>query len=216
MSDLSDLHGVFPTSFRWNSEEGFSSVSTYNLETGEREQRPIVFGREATFAMDLLTRERGYGLIRVGVYDMRFTPVGTPAPPWPEDEDFKPALGCWLWNPQLGELRLETNASIFRNAVAAVWDDALRDSKSAEGLQPVIRFDGKAPVFIKSLNKTFQAPIDWLPRDQIPGWSNRPPTVPPPKPLPLLTQAKPPPPKKGAKGGKPPSGDPPIDEIPFA
>ena len=39
--------------------------------------------RDATFAMDMATRDRGYGLIRVGIYDMRLTPVGAPPPPWP-------------------------------------------------------------------------------------------------------------------------------------
>ena len=55
---------------------------------------------------------------------MRLSPVGSPRPAWPDDEEYKPALGCWVWNPTLGELRLETNAAIFRQAVAAVWDEA--------------------------------------------------------------------------------------------
>ena len=81
MSDLADLDGIFPTSIRWNAEEGILGISVRNPETGEREIQEIPLGAEATFAMDLLTRVRGYGLIRVGLYDMKLTPVGTPPPP---------------------------------------------------------------------------------------------------------------------------------------
>ncbi len=119
MSDLSDLHGVYPTSLRWNAESGFLAISVFNAETGERELQEIELGQPATFALDLATRERGYGLIKTGVYDMKLTPVGSPPPPWPGDEEYKPALGCWVWNPTFGELRLETNAAIFRQAVAS-------------------------------------------------------------------------------------------------
>ena len=61
MSDLSDLHGIFPTSLRWNAESGFLAVSAFNGETGERELQPIELGQAATFVLDLATRERGYG-----------------------------------------------------------------------------------------------------------------------------------------------------------
>ena len=110
MSDLSDLHGIYPTSLRWNAESGFLAVSAFNGETGERELQQIELGQAATFVLDLATRERGYGLIKSGVYDMKLSPVGSPPPPWPENEEYKPALGCWMWNPTFGEVRLETNA----------------------------------------------------------------------------------------------------------
>jgi hypothetical protein len=141
MSDLSDLEGVYPTSIRWNAEMGVLGVSIYNPETGVRELQPIEFGKQATFVLDLATRARGYGMLRPGVYDVRLTPVGGPPPPWPNDPDFKPALGCWFWNPQHGELRCETVASIFRTAVSAVWERALFDPMAFEGKQPVIRFE---------------------------------------------------------------------------
>ena len=95
MSDLSDLHGIYPTSLRWNAESGFLAVSVFNGETGERELQQIELGQAATFVLDLATRERGYGLIKSGVYDMKLTPVGSPPPPWPDNEEYKPALGCW-------------------------------------------------------------------------------------------------------------------------
>ena len=190
MSDLSGLHGVFPVSLRWNAEDGFLGISVFNPESGERELREIELGQPATFAMDLATRERGYGLIRSGVYDMRLTPVGGPLPPWPGDDDFKPALGCWLWNPKFGELRIETNGRIVREAVTAVWDKCKDAPEAAAGLQPVIRFTDIVLVPVKAVGKTFRGPViklvGWVGRDKVPGWSERPPTVIPPKPLEAL------------------------------
>ena len=193
MSDLSDLHGIFPTSLRWNAETGILGISAYNAETGERELQEIELGKTATFVMDLATRERGYGLIKVGVYDMRLTPVGSPAPPWPDDEEFKPALGVWLWNPTYGELRLETNATIFRTAVANVWDQARFEPEFLKGLQPVIRFVDRVPIPVRAVNKSFSGPViervGWTERDRVPGWKERLPTVPLPAAPPLLADS---------------------------
>jgi hypothetical protein len=193
MSDLSGLHGVYPTSLRWNAESGFLSISVFNPESGERELREIELGQPATFVMDLATRERGYGLIKVGLYDMRLTPVGAPPPPWPDDEEFKPALGCWLWSPSLGELRLETNGSIVRQAMMAVWDACKSSPEAAAGQQPVICFADSVPVPVKAVGKTFRGPIiktiGWVERDKVPGWTEREPTVLPPKALMALPTA---------------------------
>jgi hypothetical protein len=191
MSDLSGLHGVYAPSFRWNAERGFPAVSVFNPELGERELQEIELGKPATFVLDLSTRERGYGLIKSGIYDMRLTPVGSPPPPWPDDDEYKPAIGCWLWNPPFGELRLETNATIFREAIADVWDRCRFEPKAAEGQQPVICFADRVARTTKSVNKTFYAPvieiIGWIPRNQI--WREREPTVPPPSPMPILPAA---------------------------
>ena len=81
MSDLSDLHGVYPISIRWNAESGFLAVAVFNAESGERELQQIELGQAATFVLDLATRERGYGLIKTGTYEMKLTPVGSPPPP---------------------------------------------------------------------------------------------------------------------------------------
>jgi hypothetical protein len=190
MSDLSDLHGVYPISIRWNAESGFLAVAVFNAESGERELQQIELGQAATFVLDLATRERGYGLIKTGTYEMKLTPVGSPPPPWPEDDEYKPALGCWLWNPTYGELRLETNGSIFRQAISGVWDRCLREPQAPEGLQPVIRFVDRVEVPVKAVNKVFEGPIvrivGWVERDKIPGWTARTPTVPPPAALPIL------------------------------
>jgi hypothetical protein len=190
MSDLSDLHGIYPTSLRWNAESGFLAVSAYNAETGERELQQIELGQPATFVLDLATRERGYGLIKSGVCDMKLSPVGSPPPPWPEGEEYKPALGCWLWNPAVGEVRLETNAAILRQAVTSVWDQCRFRPEAAEGLQPVVRFADRVPIQVKSVHKTFFGPViqvvGWVERNKIPGWAAREPTVLPPAALPIL------------------------------
>jgi hypothetical protein len=196
MSDLSDLHGIFPTALRWSAEDGVLGVSTFNPETGERELQPIPFGGPATFAMDLATRERGYGLIKVGLYDMRLTPVGSPPPPWPGDgSEFKPALGCWVWSPAFGELRLETCATMFRQAVANIWQLVQFEPQAAGGEQPVVRFTGAAEIPLKALRKTFFAPtikiVGWASRNEIPGWALRTPTVAPPTPAPTLGPPEP-------------------------
>ena len=190
MSDLSDLHGVYPTSLRWNAETGFLAISVFNPETGTRELREIELGQPATFVLDLATWERGYGLIKPGVYEMRLTPVDSPRPPWPGDEEYKPALGCWAWNPTFGELRLETTAAIFRQAVASIWDQCRVEPQAAEGLQPVVCFVNRVPVLVKAVNKTFFGPvikvIGWVERSKVPGWATREPTVAPPAAPPLL------------------------------
>jgi hypothetical protein len=230
MSDLSDLHGIYPTSLRWNAESGFLAISAFNAETGERELQQIELGEPATFVLDLATRERGYGLIKSGVYEMKLTPVSSPPPPWPGEEEYKPALGCWAWNPTFGELRLETNARIFRDAVTSVWDKARFEPQAAEGLQPVVRFVDRVPVPVKAVNKTFIGPvikvIGWVERSKVPGWANREPSVLPPAAPPILAAPSAPvpagPAKKPAKAkkaaAKPGPDDPPTnlnDDIPW-
>jgi hypothetical protein len=225
MSDLSGLHGVFAPSLRWNAEEGFLSVSVFNPETGEREPKEINLGPPATFVMGMATRERGYGAIRVGFYDMKLTPVGSPEPAWPGDEEYKPALGCSLYHPEYGELRLETNAKMFREAVDSIWDAAKSDQPGAAAdQQPVIRFIGRVLVPSKALKKSFYRPvieiIGWVERDRVPGWAARTPTVLlPSAPLILPAQSAPasasPAVKKPAKAkkanAKPAPDDPPAD-----
>ena len=131
--------------------------------------------------MDLATRERGYGLIRSGLYDMRLSPVGAPAPEWPGDDDFKPAIGCLLWNPPLGELRLESNQATLLRSFYELWDRARTFKEAGEGLQPVVHFTDRLELFYRQIGKTFIAPvidiIGWLPRDKVPPFAMRAPTV---------------------------------------
>jgi hypothetical protein len=229
MSDLSDLRGIYPTSLRWNAESGFLAISPFYAETGERGLQQVELGQPATFVLDLATRERGYGLIKSGVYEMNLTPVSSPPPPWPGEEEYKPALGCWAWNPTFGELRLETNAAIFRQAVASVWDQCRVEPQAAEGLQPVVRFVDRVSIPVKAVNKTFRGPvikiIGWVERDKVPGWAARTPTVSPPEAPPILPAPSAPAPaaraaKKPAKAKKAAAkrgpDDPLDDEIPWA
>jgi hypothetical protein len=185
----------------------------FDAATGERDIEEIELDTAAAkFVMDLATRERGYGLIRTGLYDMRLTPIGSPAPEWPGDPDFKPAIGCWVWNPPLGELRLETNAAILRTAVSGVWDQCRRFKEAAAGLQPVIHFAGRREHVVRSVGKTFWAPVitiaGWVSRDKVPAFAAREPTVKPPLALDsqvrhaLLEHLRPPEPGKGKPGGK--------------
>jgi hypothetical protein len=190
MSDLSDLHKIYPPAFRWITDQGFPAVSKYNPETGERGLQEIGFGQPSRLVVDLLTRERGYVKIKPGVFEELLTSVGSPPPPWPNDEDFKPAIACWVYGPQFGEMRFVTNTRIVRDPIDDVIRSAWSEPQAAEGQQPVIQFVDRVPVLIKSLKKTFYAPvierIGWVERNQVPGWADRPPTVPLPKPLPFL------------------------------
>jgi hypothetical protein len=224
MSNLSDLHGIFSNSLRWNAETGVLGTAVFNAEAGERELQEIALGNAATFVMDLATRERGYGLIKVGTYDMRLTPVGSPAPPRPDDPEYKPALGCSVWNPTFGDLRLEVCSTLFRDVIANVWDRARFAPEAIRGLQPVIRFVDRVEVPIKSVGKTFFVPVaqivGWVERNHVPGWANRTPTVAPPTAPPLLAAASPAPstpaakkPAKVGKGAVKPAPDDPIDDI---
>ena len=186
-SDIADLHGSFPTPLRWSAENGVLGYGKYDPDTGERTVEPIELNsKEATFCLDLLTRERGYMLLRPGQYEARMTPVGSPPPDWPGDDDFKRAVGCWLWNPSLGEVRLETNASLFLDAICGVWDRC-QTQQAADGQQPVIRFVDRRERLIRSLGKTFFVPIinvvGWVDRDKVPTFAPRPPTVEPTKAL---------------------------------
>jgi len=182
--DIQDLHGIYPTAVRWGAEFGTLGYSKFDDATGERTIDEIQLNTpEATFVMDLLTRERGYGLIRIGLYDMRLSPVGCPPPPWPGDDDFKPAIGCWLWNPSLNEVRLETNASIFLRSVSGVWDRCRGFKEASEGLQPAIRFVGRCDYPVPAVGKVFQKPlidvIGWVDRSKVPSFALREPTVKP-------------------------------------
>ena len=184
MTDISDLHGIYPSPLRWNAEVGVLGRGIFDEVTGERTIVVIEFGSgEAKFVLDLATRERGYGLIRAGVYDMRLSPVGVAAPEWPGDE-FKPAIGCWLWNSLLGEVRLESNQSTLVRVVSAVWDRCRTFKEAATGLQPVIHFVDRVEHHYKSIGKSFWAPvinvIGWVERGEVPALAVRAPTVKPP------------------------------------
>jgi hypothetical protein len=140
---------------------------------------------------------------------MRLTPVGSPPPPWPGDAEFKPAIGMWVWNPTFGELRIETNASIFREAIASIWDECRVDPRAAQDKQPVVRFVDRVSVTKKAIGKSFFSPlikvIGWVERDKVPGWANREPTVAPPAAPPLLAASSAPAPTPATPAAKKPA-----------
>src|SRR6202012_1503089 len=94
---------------------------------------------------------------------------------------------CFVWNPRLGELRLETNAVIFFNAINALWNYCRTFEEATAGLQPIVEFVGRRERFIKKVGKMFYAPViellDWVPRDKVPPFALREPTVKPPAAL---------------------------------
>ena len=113
---------------------------------------------------------------------MKLSPVDDPPPPpWPENDEYKPALGCWMWNPTFGEVRLETNAKLCLEVIANVWEESRFKPQAAEKLQPVICFADRASKLVKQVGKTFYTPIikivGWVERDRVPGWAARTPTV---------------------------------------
>jgi hypothetical protein len=188
VSDISDLEGIFPTALRWNAENGVLGYTVFDAATGERGIEVIELGSQrAKFALDYATRQRGYGLIRVGVYDMRLTSVGSPPPELTEEmekDGYKPAVGCWAWNPILGEHRLDTNAVLFLKAIVGLWDSYRTFKEAAQGMAPIAHFVDRREEFIKAVGKTFWAPIikiiGFVPRGKIEPFAMRSPTVKPP------------------------------------
>jgi hypothetical protein len=151
----------------------------------ERQPQLVELGSSSSrFVMDFATRERGYGKITIGFFDMQLTPVGSPPPPYPDDADYKPAIGVFFWNPPLGELRLETNAATLLRAIAGTWERVRSFKEAAAGLQPVIEFTDRREVTIAKLRKTFWSPVihiaGWVERDKVPPFALREPTVKPP------------------------------------
>ena len=135
-----------------------------------------------------------------------------------------------MWNPTFGEVRLETNATIFRQAVTNVWDRCRFEPQATEGLQPVVRFVDRIAIQVKAVNKTFSGPVikivGWVERDKVPGWAARTPTVSPPEAPPILPAPSAPTPAapakkpvKDRKGAAKPGPDDPLadlnDDIPW-
>jgi hypothetical protein len=182
MSDLTGLHGVIATSLRWSSANGVLGRTVIDPETGERTIEPIELGSsEARLAMDFSCRDRGYTLIRPGMYDARLSPVGSPFPEWP-GEDFKPGFGLWLASPSLGQLRWETAQATVLGVMDGVWEHVKSFKESSVGgLEPVIHFASRREVQFPSLGKMFFAPvihlIGFVERSKIPSFAQREPTV---------------------------------------
>jgi hypothetical protein len=185
MSDISDLEGIFPIALRWNAENGVLGHSTFDSATGERGIEEIELGSQrAKFAFDYATRQRGYGLIRVGFYDMRLSPVGSRPPEWTDEmkkDGYKPAIGFWVWNPILGELRFDTNGVLLVRVLSGVWDSYRTFKEAAQGMVPIVHFVDRREEFVKGVGEMFWVPIikiiGFVLRDKIAPFAMRPPTV---------------------------------------
>jgi len=158
MSDLAGLRGIYTL---W-----------------QRVPRAIAPGSQ--WAIDMLTRQRGYGKSTDKEFTMHLSPVGEPLPPdIPRDPELKPALPMMLWNPQLGEAVMTTCSAILRTAVNAMWERHKSFGEASEGLQPIVTFG--EPREVEAAKRTFLAPqitiSGWVERDEIPPFAMQPPIV---------------------------------------
>jgi hypothetical protein len=180
MTDLAGMPGAYAPRARWASENGILGIGVYNAILGDRTVEPIELGSpEAKFAIDLLTRQKGWGLIREGFYDFKMVSVDDPWPPSP-GSDFKPAYGLDGWSPRFGEVRFEANGALFRDALVGIVELALKCDEAHAGKCPVIWFtDRRERTFKVSGSKIYWAPIinlaGWYPREKTP-LGVRPPT----------------------------------------
>jgi hypothetical protein len=112
---------------------------------------------------------------------MQLSPVGAAAPERP-NPDYKLAIGCWLWNPNFGEIRLETLGAMMRDPVVGFFERVRNAKQIDEGMVPVACFAGARERTLKSVGKTFMTPrinlVGFLARGKIPPFAARPPTVP--------------------------------------
>ena len=131
----------------------------------------------ATFVIDLATRERGYGLIKSGVYDMKLTPVGSPPPPWPERRrvqagarllDVEPDVRRAPARDQRGDLpaghrqRMGPVPGLSRrprracnlSSVSSIASRSRSRRSIRHSIGPVIKIVG------------------WVERDKVPGWAS--------------------------------------------
>jgi hypothetical protein len=180
MTDLAGMPGAYAPRIRWSAENGVLGIAVYDAVLGDRSIEPIELGsREAKIAVDLETRQKGNGLIATGVYDFRMVSVDEPWPASPGD-NYKPAYGLWGWSPAFGEVRLESNGALYRDALVGIVERALKCDEAHAGKCPIIWFtDRHERTFKISRSKIYWAPIidlaGWYPREQTPLGA-RPPT----------------------------------------
>jgi hypothetical protein len=147
---------------------------------GEPSLQEILLGSDAAkIALDLYTREVGYGYARQGEFQIITTPVGTPPPPFP-GKGYKAALAMWAWNPEIDVCRASAVGAIYRDGLSGVVDKALTYKEQiAQMMVPVAFFFGRAPREYPKLEEVYDGPlirlIGFLPRDKTP-FAVRPPT----------------------------------------
>jgi hypothetical protein len=178
--DVLDHRSIRPSTYRLNAVTGIQFISTVVGLT--RFDTPVEPGLEVI--ADTLTRKVGYGRTGEHVFDFRMEHVGSPPPPAPEEEEFKPAVS-WVWSTPAGLVEHITNGAIARGAVVEVWEKYKAASEAVRGMMPVIRIG--EPLAVQSSGRTFYAPnfqiVGWVARDDVPAFRDRPVRC----PLPSLT-----------------------------
>jgi hypothetical protein len=188
MSDIDDLPTTKtrPHSLRFNAVTGFLAVYCYNLET--RQNSIVEIPPKSRWAIDMLTRERGYGRVTDAVFDMRLSPVGAP-PPVIEDEDlFKTAVSMRLYSPDWGLVEWQTASALAVRAIIGLWETYKKSAEALVGDIPIVEIGTPRVVVIgRDTNKReFFAPqidiVAWADREVFPAFRARPPTVALPQP----------------------------------
>jgi hypothetical protein len=179
--DVLDHRSIRPSTYRLNAVIGDQYIITIVGLT--RFDTPVEPDNEVV--ADMLTRKIGYGRTGEHLFDFRMEYVGSPPPPAPEEDEFKPAVS-WTWSTPAGQVEHITNGAIARGAVIGVWEKYKGASEAASGMVPVIRIG--APAEVQSSGRGFFAPnftiVGWLARDDVPAFRDRPAMVPLPSPVP--------------------------------
>jgi hypothetical protein len=225
MTDLSDLagsvRGIRDRALRWNAVDGQGwRIEIYNPETGDRDFELLPEG--LTWICDMATRRRGAIKTGEGVFDVRLSPVGSPLPDIPaNDDDFKPGVAMVVWHPEYGVAEITTASTVVRDRIVYLWEVVKARPEAATGAIPAVRFGPPVEVSFggKRNLRVFYAPTfelhgGWADRSEVPGICFRPATVPPPKPAKLQIEDLSARPKKHLKPAMT-AGAALNDEIPY-
>jgi hypothetical protein len=215
MQDLQDLGNasLYPESLRHNAMTGKLTISRFDPATWSRVRDEV--DPPSTWVVDMLTRQRGYGLVTDSKFDMRLTSVGALPPPAPEDQRYKPTVGMLMWSETYGLAQWISCGSIAVRTIGVFWDECRTFTEASDGLLPVITIDHPRRVTIGHgpQQREFLAPVieitDWVLRESIPVLAARPATVEPPPRLHLQIPHKPA--KRIARKPKGPGDD--LDDL---
>jgi hypothetical protein len=189
--DDTNYDGSFQNSLRFNSLTGRIGFTVFEPATGGFVLQEITLGTdEARFAMGISWREHGWALIEPGTFDVVTTPVGTKMPEKPSP-DHKRCRVVPMYSELTGELRWTVASFNMVMTLDHLWNSFRRSAEAAAGKQPIVFFAGlhEVPNQRVAESNLFLLDIvvpDWVEPWAIPGWGERPVTVPPPVILPML------------------------------
>src|SRR6516165_3950875 len=187
MSDLDDL-GIAksrPDSLRFNALNGNLAIHRYDPETRRRTVTDLP--PRTRWAVDMPTRQRGFGRVTDAIYDMKLSPVGALVPEVPDSDLYKPAVSMLLYSPEWGLVEWQTAAAIAVRAIVGFWDRYKAAPEALDGDIPIIELgEPRVVVMGRDANqREFYAAniaiVAWMGRDVIPAFRVRPPTVAPPQ-----------------------------------